>query len=175
MGVAGRFFAQLFGTTLCDFGAIMRWWLPACSGSSSAPGYLLPFLSPGIPIPGLSVCALPGCLHPSPTPPPSPFQGEQTGGGSWAVEIEMRSDACSGIWLEVADGAARMAAVLGCCRDIPSCFSCRPPLWGHGQVTMASLWAQETCSRCIRHLVWLRQATHSRVVIRSRLPTRPAP
>ena len=27
MGVAGRFFAQLFGTTLCDFGAIMRWWL----------------------------------------------------------------------------------------------------------------------------------------------------
>ena len=72
MGVAGRFFAQLFGTTLCDFGAIMRWWLPACSGSSSAPGYLLPFLSPGIPIPGLSVCALPGCLF-----------WDLAGGGRW--------------------------------------------------------------------------------------------
>ena len=72
MGVAGRFFAQLFGTTLCDFGAIMRWWLPACSGSSSAPWYLLPFLSPGIPIPGLSVCALPGCLF-----------WDLAGGGRW--------------------------------------------------------------------------------------------
>ena len=88
MGVAGRFFAQLFGTTLCDFGAIMRWWLPACSGSSSAPGYLLPFLSPGIPIPGLSVCAVQ--LHPpQPDSPRPPFQGERAGGelggGDWDV------------------------------------------------------------------------------------------
>lgn len=79
MGVAGRFFAQLFGTTLCDFGAIMRWWRPVCSGSSSASGYLLPLLSRGFPS-GLSVCALPSCLHPSPTPPRPPFQGGAGGG-----------------------------------------------------------------------------------------------
>jgi hypothetical protein len=87
MGVAGRFFVQLFGTTLCDFGAIMRRWLPVCSGSSSGPGYLLPFLSPVTPIPGLSVCALPGCPHLSPTPPAPPFQGGagggESGGGDW--------------------------------------------------------------------------------------------
>lgn len=44
---------------------------------------------PGIPIPGLSVCALPGCLHPSPTPPRPPFQGGagggELGGGDWGV------------------------------------------------------------------------------------------
>ena len=45
MGVAGRLFVQLFGTTLYDFGAIMRWWLPVCSGFSSAPGHPLPLLS----------------------------------------------------------------------------------------------------------------------------------
>lgn len=58
MGVAGRFFVQLFGTTLSDFGAIMRWWLGVCSVFSSAPGYLLSLLSRGFPS-GLSVCALP--------------------------------------------------------------------------------------------------------------------
>lgn len=41
---------------------------------------------PGTPIPGLSVCALPSSLHPSPTPPAPPFRGWRAG-GSWAVEI----------------------------------------------------------------------------------------
>lgn len=35
---------------------------------------------PGIPIPGLSVCALPGSFHPSPTPPAPPFRGSGRGG-----------------------------------------------------------------------------------------------
>lgn len=104
MGVAGRFFVQLFGTTPCDFGAIMRWWLPVCAGSSSAPGYLLPFLSPGISSPGLSVRALPRSLHPSPTPPRPPFRGERAG-GSWAVEIGMCLDARPGIRMTVVDEA----------------------------------------------------------------------
>ena len=50
---------------------------------------------PEIPIPGLSVCALPSCLHPSPSPPRPPFQGVRAG-GSWAVEIGMCSEVCSG-------------------------------------------------------------------------------
>lgn len=45
------------------------------------------------------------------------------------MEIGRGSDTRSWIWLEVAGGAARMAAVMGCCRDIPSRFSCSPSLW----------------------------------------------
>lgn len=82
---------------------------------------------PGIPVPGLSVCALPSSLHPSPTPPAPPFQGV-AGGGSWAVEIGIGSDARSWIRLELADGPH--GCVPGCCMDIPSCFSCSSPLWG---------------------------------------------
>lgn len=35
----------------------------------------------GIPRPGLSVCALPGSFHPSPTPPPPPLSGGSGRGG----------------------------------------------------------------------------------------------
>ena len=44
MGVAGRFFVQLFGTTLCDFGTIAWWWL-ACFVFNFASWYLLPPLA----------------------------------------------------------------------------------------------------------------------------------
>lgn len=37
---------------------------------------------PGIPVPGLSVCALPSSFHSSPTPPRPPFQGGAGGGES---------------------------------------------------------------------------------------------
>ena len=51
---------------------------------------------PGIPVPGLSVCALPGSRHPSPTPPRPPRVGGGGRGGSRAMEIGMCTDACSG-------------------------------------------------------------------------------
>ena len=100
MGVAGRFFVQLFGTTLCDFGAIMRWWLAVCSGSSSAFGYLLPSLARGFLSRVYPFARYPVASTPARLPPAPPFRGWRAG-GSWAVEIGMCSDACSEIRLEV--------------------------------------------------------------------------
>ena len=108
---------------------------------------------PGIPVPGLSVCALPSSLHPGPTPPPPPFQGERAG-GSRAVEIGVCSDARFGIWLEVVGGTAwqqfwgAAEAYLLASRAVRHCG-------GHGQVSLASPWAQEVCRRCIRRTVCL--------------------
>ena len=105
MGVAGRFFVQLFGTTLYDFGAIMRWWLAVCSGSSSAFGYLLPSLARGFLSRVYPFARYPVASTPARLPPAPPFRGERAG-GSWAVEIGVCSDAYSEIRQEVADGAA---------------------------------------------------------------------
>lgn|SRR5574337_17997 len=152
MGVAGRFFAQLFATTLRDFGAIMRWWLVVCLGSSSAPGYPLPLLSrrfpsrvyPSAPCPVASSTA---------RLPPAPLSGGagggESGGGDWDVLGCLSWDLAGGSrW-------GRMAGVLGCCRDIPSCFSCRPPPWGvMGRCLWPLSWTLETCRRRIRRSVW---------------------
>ena len=98
MGVAGRFFVQFFGTTLCDFGTIARWGLD-CTGSSSASGYPLPLLSRGFPFRVYSFARCPVASTPARLPPAPPFRGERAG-GSWAVEIGMCLDARPGIWLE---------------------------------------------------------------------------
>lgn len=82
MGVAGRFFVQLFGTTLYDFGAIMRWWLAVCSGSSSAFGYLLPSLARGFLSRVYPFARYPVASTPARLPPAPPFRGERAG-GSW--------------------------------------------------------------------------------------------
>ena len=79
MGVAGRFFVQLFGTTLCDFGTI-AWWGLVCTGSSSASGYPLPLLSRGFPFrvypsARFSVASTPARL------PPAPLSGGSGRGG----------------------------------------------------------------------------------------------
>ena len=104
MGVAGRFFVQLFGTTLCDFGAIMRWWLAVCSGSSSAFGYLLPSLARGFPSRVYPFARYPVASTPARLPP-APLSGGAGGGelgdGDWD-----EPDACSEVRLEVADAAA---------------------------------------------------------------------
>ena len=52
---------------------------------------------PGIPVPGLSVCALPSSFHPSPTPPRPPFQGvagggELGGGDSSGIGVTVRRE-----------------------------------------------------------------------------------
>ena len=86
MGVAGRFFVQLFGTTLCDFGAIMRWWLAVCSGSSSAFGYLLPSLARGFPSRVYPFARYPVASTPARLPPRPPFRGSGRGGvGRWRL------------------------------------------------------------------------------------------
>lgn len=65
---------------------------------------------------------------PARLPPRPPFQGVagggELGGGDW--------DELGCLFWDLAGGSrwCCMTAVPGCCRDIPSCFSCRPPLWG---------------------------------------------
>lgn len=128
MGVAGRFFVQLFGTTLYDFGAIMRWWLAVCSGSSSAFGYLLPSLARGFPSRVYPSARCPVASTPARLPPAPPFQGGagggELGGGDWDVL------GCPSWNLAGGCRCGCMAAVPGCCRDMPSCFWCSLPLWG---------------------------------------------
>ena len=102
MGVAGRFFVQLFGTTLYDFGAIMRWWLAVCSGSSSAFGYLLPSLARGFLSRVYPFARYPVASTPARLPPAPPFRGGRAGGVG-AVDIWMCPDARSEIRLEVVD------------------------------------------------------------------------
>ena len=101
MGVAGRLFVQFFGTTPYDFGAIMRWWLAVCSGSSSGSGYPLSLLPGDSPSRAYPSARCPVASTPAHSPPP-PFQGERAG-GSRAVEIGMYSGIWPGIRLEVVD------------------------------------------------------------------------
>ena len=110
---------------------------------------------PGIPIPGLSVCALPSCLHPSPTPPRPPFPGGSGRGGAGRWRLECARMPILGFGWRWSMGLHAWLQFGGGCRDILSCFTCRRLLWGHGQVSLASLWAQEVCRRCIRRLAWL--------------------
>ena len=174
MGVAGRFFVQLFGTTLCDFGAIMRWWLAVCPGSSSAFGYLLPSLARGFPSRVYPFARYPVASTPARLPP-APLSGGagggESGGGDWGVL------GCP-FW-DLAGGGRWdcMAAVLGCCRSIPSCFSCSPPLWGSWTgvfgLTVGPGGMQAVYPPHGMPAVW---ATHSPGnVIEFRLPTPPGP
>ena len=153
MGVAGRFFAQLFGTTLCDFGAVMRWWLAVCSGSSSAFGYLLPSLARGFLSRVYPFARYPVASTPARLPPAPPFRGERAG-GSWAVEIGVCSDARSGIWQEVVGGTAWLQFWGAAEIYLPASRAVRH-CGGHGQVSLASPWGQEVCRRCIRRTVCL--------------------
>lgn len=104
MGVAGRLFVQLFGTTPHDFGTI-AWWELVCTGSSSASGYPLPLLSLGFPFRVYPSARCPVASTPARLPPAPPFRGERAG-GSWAVEIGMCLDARSEIRLEWLDAVA---------------------------------------------------------------------
>ena len=87
MGVAGRFFAQLFGSTPCDFGTIARWGLD-CTGSSSASGYPLPLLSRGFPFRVYPSARFPVASTLAQLPP-APLSGGagggELGGGDWGV------------------------------------------------------------------------------------------
>jgi hypothetical protein len=100
---------------------------------------------PGIPVPGLSVCALPSSFHPSPTPPAPPFRGSGRGGvGRWILGWGRMS--------VMRPGWRWPMRLLGCspesCRDTRACTLCIPSLRGSWVEVSGSPWPRR-CVGCI--------------------------